>query len=790
MLWMMLIGELAFAQAEGTAEQVHPAATVAAEDSAYALYVNPANLAYDPDLRWGLSLQRGAGADTRLATVATLGAGPGSIGTRWWGLGPQGNVFSIDAGVGIPLPERFSIGLGGHWMILEEGTNHVTFDVAASFRPLSWLGISAVSRNVGTSTEHLSLPESAFGFAFRPLGPSVLVGTEALYRPRGERDGWAGRLSLRVRPLQGWFIRAAIDTDLRLQAAVEFAFGGVATGASVGFPDYAQVPATSLYATTESRQEHVAARRSLVEKVFLTSSPPSIARKPLLGPKPESWTDLQARLRRVQRSAAYSGVILTLGGQSMSWARWSELHEQILATRQAGKTVVAYLTSTPGNGAVMAASAADEVWVHPASTLDLVGPHADLVYLGGMLDAVGIDVQVARRSEYKTASEPLTDATPSPAQIEQRQRLLDVTAEELVARLAQGRHVPPDVAGAWLDEGPWTAESARRRGLVDRVLWPDQLQGAARDTFPRSRIISQEGKPPGKSPWEPERIIAVVHIRGTIVPGSSSPPGLLSSGNTGSTTIVRLLDDLATDPRIRAVVLRVDSPGGSVFASEEILRAVRHLRHEGMPVVASMAGVAASGGYYVSLGAEEIYAEPTTITGSIGVITTKVALGRIAERLGVSITPLASSRVSGLDSPWSTWDPHQRAQAERMVSYHYTQFKRHVAQARHLTEEQTESAARGRVWSGTDAQRLGLVDTLGGLQAAVDRAADLAGIPSGVGYTAVDMDGIDAGPLDLALPELPSLGVLDPSLSWITPVLIRPDTTWMLTPWSLSAETR
>jgi protease-4 len=234
---------------------------------------------------------------------------------------------------------------------------------------------------------------------------------------------------------------------------------------------------------------------------------------------------------------------------------------------------------------------------------------------------------------------------------------------------------------------------------------------------------------PSMTGWDPTSQIAVIYIDGVIVDGSSSGGGLLGSRQSGSETVAWQLRQAAEDPSVKAVVLRVDSPGGSAYASDEIARAVSMVQKEGKPVVASFGGVAASGGYYVAAGADTIWAEPNTVTGSIGVYTVKFAAEKMLEKIGIETTSVSRGPHADLYSMTDPWDASERARVEALVEDTYVRFKAIVAEGRGMSDEEVEQVARGRVWSGTDAKDVGLIDQFGGLYQAIEDARARANIP-------------------------------------------------------------
>jgi protease-4 len=355
---------------------------------------------------------------------------------------------------------------------------------------------------------------------------------------------------------------------------------------------------------------------------------------------------------------------------------------------------------------------------------------------------------------------------------------------------------------AWIDGGPWPATHALEQGLIDGLAWPDQLDEELARTHGRfMRVIDVADQPQAHSPWEAPAQIAVIYIEGLIMPGRSTNGGLLGAAATGSSTVVSQLQQVARRPQIRAVVLRVDSGGGSAFASDEIWRAVELVREAGKPVVVSMGGVAASGGYYVAAGADAIWAESTTITGSIGIYMMMPVFSDLLDAVGVTVTEISRGRNAGLFSPSSPWDPVENERADALIAEGYRQFKERVATGRSMDEGAVEDVARGRVWSGERASKNGLVDHLGGFQDALTDARERAHLPAGDNVSIITF-APRGSPLELLAPGL--VHIAGPLIARSrTPILpdelthaLRPlavlaatrgELVWMISPWAFEA---
>jgi protease-4 len=429
-----------------------------------------------------------------------------------------------------------------------------------------------------------------------------------------------------------------------------------------------------------------------------------------------------------------------------------ELREAIAAFT-AVKPSLAWAETYPGTLSYYLASAFGEVWMQPSGTVGLIGFATNALFLRDALDKAGIEAQFVARGEYKSAANLFTQDRYTDAHREADTRLLESLRAQVWQAIAESRNVGRDSLDELADRAPLLRDAALKSGLIDRVGFRDEayariaeLVGAeglspesgdadADDAPPRlyvSRYARATG--PGGSPRPsipgrgPKSTIAVVTVAGPIVSGRGGSRLPFGSSNAGSDTIAAGLREAASDDSVSAIVLRVDSPGGSVTASETIWREVKKARERGKPVVASMGAVAASGGYYVSMDADAIVANPGTITGSIGVLTGKLVARDLKDRLGVGSDAVRTNANADAWSINAPFTPEQHAQVEAEADLFYTDFVQRVAEGRNLSVEAVETVARGRVWTGADALEHGLVDELGGLRTAVRRAKVLAGL--------------------------------------------------------------
>lgn len=558
--------------------------------------------------------------------------------------------------------------------------------------------------------------------------------------PRPDRHRARRRFRARhpeIRPLEGLYLRGSADIPFKTDdikavtfgAGLELYVGGVGPAYHLSTTAEGTAVHTILIGTDEPGESLVRSAHRVPE-IHLDRTPPYQPRLGFLSPdEGASWLDTLELLRRLDDDPSVEGLVITLGDANLPFSRARELRDRILALEANDKPVLAYLTGSPTNTDYYVASAATRIAMHPATDLGLTGIALELQNVKGLLDFVGVDAQYVKRSAYKSAPEMWTHSEPSDASLAMHEALLEDLYDELADGIASGRHQDRSVVDGWIDRGPWTATGAKEAGLVDVLVHPDELDDELQ-TLHGTNVSRSDlfGVPQPTSPWEDPKQIGIVYVEGGIVPGKSSPGGFLSSRSTGSASVVEALDRARRDPNVAAIVMRVDSPGGSSFASDEVWRAVEKVKEKGKPIVVSMGDLAASGGYYVSAGADAIWASPTTLTGSIGVYSGKFSTEELQKTLGVETTLLARGRNATLWSWARPWDDLQRAHVEELVDETYTQFKSRVSDGRSLTPEKVEEVAQGRVWTGKDAVDLGLVDHIGGFLDAIADAKQRAGL--------------------------------------------------------------
>jgi protease-4 len=436
-----------------------------------------------------------------------------------------------------------------------------------------------------------------------------------------------------------------------------------------------------------------------------------------------------------------SGILLkgTLAprGYGSGYGAMREVRGALAAFRKSGKPVKAYLDFATTRDYYLA-SVANEITIDPYGIILMPGLAVEPVFFGGAAGKFGVGVQVTRVGRFKSYVEQYTREDMSPDNRTQTQLLLDDVWLDLKTEIGRSRGLTPAGIQAAADaEGLIRADAAKRAGLVDRVAYGDQVveeiraatgPGEARETFkqiPLSAYV-RLAPPGGESAYGPA--VAVVYAEGEIVEGEGD------AGQVGGAAFARELRRIRSDDQVKAVVLRVNSPGGSVGASEAILRELR-LIHQTKPVIVSMGSYAASGGYWISSEADRIFAEPTTITGSVGVFGIQFDVQRLFSNLGITFDRVKTGRFADIVTISRPKTDEEMAVFQRLVDWIYSEFVGRVADGRHLRRAYVEEIAQGRVWSGGQALRLGLVDEIGGLEAAIRYAGRQAHLEPGYRVT-------------------------------------------------------
>ena len=483
------------------------------------------------------------------------------------------------------------------------------------------------------------------------------------------------------------------------------------------------------------REPPVAGNSTLVLKVGgdLAEIAPTDVVSYVRGVKAPTVRTIVDSLRKAKVDSRIHAVLLKpTGFESPFWAKVQEIRDAVLDYRKSGKPIYAYL-EYGGDREYYLATAADRIYLMPSSPLDLTGVASYELFLRGTLDRIGAVPDLHHIGDYKTATNTFTEKGFTPAHKEMDESLNLDMYEQLVRGIADGRKKNEADIRRVLDDGPFMPEDALHAGLIDDVAYQDQveetLRGAQRGALVDGEDYARVTVSAASLTKGPR--IAVIYAAGAITSGKSGFDPL-NGGVAGSDTLIDYIKQARRDSSVRAIVLRIDSPGGSAAASDAIWRELMLTRREraDRPLVASMSDLAASGGYYVAMPAQVILAQPSTLTGSIGIFGGKVVTGGVYEKLGARIDSTSVGKHAEINSPARPYNAEELEKLKEQLQAFYDQFVEKVAESRHSTPEKIDAIAQGRVWTGRQAKQNGLVDQLGGLDAAIAVAKQRAKIPA------------------------------------------------------------
>jgi protease-4 len=428
-----------------------------------------------------------------------------------------------------------------------------------------------------------------------------------------------------------------------------------------------------------------------------------------------------------------AGLYVEIGDEDAGLARVQELRQAIARFRGKGKFAIGFAESLGGSGAHISdfylASALEQIWLQPSGGFGVTGLAVETPFLKGGLDRLGVHVEGGKRYEYKSAPDTFTETGFTPPARENLQLLIDSLYAQFIDDVARERRVPAARLRELIDAAPFDSERAKQEGLVDRIGYrADAVKEVWKraDSSIREMITLSEYSNDDRRPKPGGEVVALVRVNGAI---TSTDGGLLDEDAVAtSEDVVDALDSAARAKEVKAIVLRIDSPGGTYPAADAIADGVGRARAAGKPVIVSMGDIAASGGYLAAVRADVIVADPASITGSIGVFGVWPVAADLLNTLGIKVERLGVGANAGMYSTFQAPTAVQRAAIGRELDAVYTDFTRQVAEARKLEGSRLDSAARGRVFTGVDAKRAGLVDELGGLHLAIGIAKAKAGI--------------------------------------------------------------
>ncbi len=672
-----------------------------------------------------------------------LGLGLSRLGD---GFGTSGVSHRFDVGLAMRLGDAFSLGVQRHSLSHDTAAaldDYAAWSLSATWRPARALSVAGALDRVDKPRLGLATldPVARLSVGLRPGTERLTLALEAA-ADLGDDGPLSGAASLRAMVLPGLGLGAYgrySEADLLGPERVEW-------GAWLGLYQSGVVLESSVDAFTPSDdadpsgaalafllragvdQTPTLLRRS--SQVVLLTVRGTIAERPkptLFAQGPTPFGHWLMALDAMGRDDDVAGVVIRLEG-APGWGQSWELRQALTRLKERGKKVFFYL-NTGDMRAMYLASVGDRIWLHPAGGLWLTGLAVTQQYFAELLGRLGVNPEFVKWDEFKSAPERLTRRGPSdPAQLQQRV-LMEAFRDAWYDAVSTGRSLPRDQLTAILDDGPQTMDMAVQLRLVDALVHQDEIDDRLREILGPGAHLVRSWKPPrsGWRRWSSPDRVAIIPIVGNIVDGKTLPATpLFGEETTGDESIVQVLQSAASDDDVLGVVLRVDSPGGAVIASDKMHRAVQRVARR-KPVVVSFGNIAASGGYYAAVGAPTIVAPPTTITGSIGIFSGKVDLSGLYALLGIDTFTYKERPHADFMGDHRPFTPEERERARERLRTYYMRFVTLVAQGRNLPVEEALERAKGRVYPGSLAIDLKLVDRAGSLWDAIAEVRRKAG---------------------------------------------------------------
>ncbi|MGZ3452398.1 MAG: signal peptide peptidase SppA [Polyangiales bacterium] len=750
---------------------VPPGRSLAGTDDSDAMALNPSQIGFMPSWEFRYShveipkssdaSSPGRGDTVGLAFPLAFGL---STGFRFESVRPPTNapigavqVFGWSLALTMGELVSYSLDVRNYRPNTDGLSPGTTFGLSYAMRPSPYLGIAFVARDLSASRGDIVAPGVGIersldlGFAIRPLGTKALeLGLEGSWFPSAESgDQWGARSTLGVdlglARVTGSFgmvdlAPGSARKNFNASLGVELGLGKMRVGGGAlvanGTDSKVGWYATASLAGYKVKPELEVARAI---KIRIEETPGS-----------RGHVHLLRKLAKLGRDPSVRAVALVLKAEpAASTAHAEELADAIASLQARGVKVICHFEDGGGKG-LLACSGA-RILLHPAGGIRFAGLRTQTMYFGEVLHKIGIEPDFLRIKEHKSAPEAFVRDGPTPVSAQDQAEFLAGVEDVYLTRIAAGRRLPRELVKKNIADGPFVADEAVSAGFADGKAFDDEVDNWIKKEVGPVRVEDEKSDPVAPKAFGKQPHIAVIYIDGDIVDGRSQHVPLLGTRLVGSYTIQEALEHARLDSSIKGVVLRIESPGGSSLASDVMWREAE-LLSKAKPVVVSMGSVAASGGYYAAAFGAPIYASAATVTGSIGIFYGKADVSPLLKKIGVNVVTNKTAPRADAESLYRPFTPEERVELGKKVAQFYAVFLDRVARGRGWTIEQVDKVAHGKVWLGAQAKKVGLVDEVGGFEAAFEAIRKRCDLPYDVATTELPVEKKEL--LDLVLDYL------------------------------------
>lgn len=644
-------------------------------------------------------------------------------------------------GIGFNIFDMMSVGVSYNYnQTVDNNLNYDahSFDFGIMLRPTNFISIGGVVRNINNPKifDNVINRSYSLGLALRPLGDRFTLTLDGIWDEGDLFNKTSGFLGIEIEPFEGFILRGNVDIYGKFGIDLGFYIPEGGIGYYRNFNNF--ISRDGIYGkVVSSRLRSVFQQRNNIAKIELTKklteTEPIFS---LFGNEITTsvWSVLY-QLRRAEIDPDIAGIVVELGNLNSGLGMIEEIRSAIIDLKKTKKKVIFYLQNI-GMNEYYLASIADKIIIHPTASLYISGLSMAMPFYKGLLDKLGIEMEFIKAGKYKSGYSSLSEEKMSDEDKEQFDSILEDIYINFINEVSKARQINPEQLKQIINQGNIMAKDARDLKLVDQIAYFDEVYDISNELIgnkeknnsKEKEFINLLDRLDYNYSWNINNKIAIINISGEIVEGESSIDFLFGTQTSGAKTISRVIKQAREDDSIKAIILRIDSPGGSALASDIILREVELTRKEKKAVIVSMGDIATSGGYWICSNADKIIASPFTITGSIGVFIGKVNLEKLYKNLGIKHEVLKKGDYSDLFAEYRSFTPEEKKLLQKQINEYYKIFLNKVSTGRNLPIEEVEKIAQGRIYTGNQALKLKLIDEIGGLQKAISIAQTLAGL--------------------------------------------------------------
>lgn len=641
----------------------------------------------------------------------------------------------VDYILALAFPAGKKLFLGGSYQYFKQGEgifdNRHFWNAGMLFRPGGYFSFGTVFSNLnrGKIGEDRTEIEQRYSFSYHPSSFDMTLSVD-MFLATGTKVKNADYVyHAEFSPVKGLYVNGLLDSDRNFQIGIRANLRQYFVGSHYRADRRGNHRGTTVYVgATSHRQPSIMKDKVRRLSVSVSGSPSENPPDPIFG---KSRTSLITTLLNIYRAAedpSIGEMVIKLNRFALGFGQAQELREALSEFKSRGKRITCHI-SHPNNLAYYVGSVCDKILVPPVSQLNLVGLRAELTFFAGTLDKLGVDVDLMRIGDYKTAAERYTREEATEENREQVNRLLDDLFDQFVGDIAQGRGIPRDSMVSIIDRGPFTSEEAMQLGLVDGLSYVDEMKKSFLPSMPEISLHRYLSDTLINDNWRDDPVLAVVVAEGEVAFDQDGAGPFSESSDVTPGLMKKAFQRARSDRNIKGIVFRIDSPGGLALAGDEIYHTAAKTV-EKKPMVVSMSNMAASGGYYIAMPAGDILANPATITGSIGIYGGKVDLSRLYDKIGLGKELYTRGKHAGMLTTMRPFTEDEREKYFSHLQAMYGHFVSLVAGNRNLTTDSVDNLARGRMWTGREALQNGLVDELGGVKRALDLTAEKLALES------------------------------------------------------------